>query len=332
MDNSVLDISGIRNGDIRAVSGALSLVESGSPGQILELLQSLHPFSGKSRVLGVTGSPGAGKSTLVEQLARRYICSEKVGILAVDPTSPFSGGAFLGDRVRMQGLSTDPRIYIRSMATRGHVGGLAPSVIDALTVLSAAGYASLLVETVGAGQDEVDIIRAAGVTLVVLVPGMGDDIQAIKAGIMEIGDIFVINKSDREGVEQTRREIEALLSLADVTAGWTPPIVETVATTGEGIDELVSAIDDCRSYFLSIGEARKREFSAHREWLERRLSEEIMDRFWRQLEPAHLQETVRRLVDRRVDPLTAVRSLLERGLSKPLVGTSKLELENEKQT
>ena len=195
-------------------------------------------------MIGITGAPGAGKSSLVDKLALYYRDrGERVGIIAVDPSSPFSGGAILGDRIRMQTLGLDPGVFIRSMATRGNLGGLARATVDAVAILDAAGYSKIIVETVGVGQDEVEIVKAAEVSVIVLVPGMGDDIQAIKAGIMEIGDVFVINKADREGVFATEKELESLLSLATRGDGWDPPIVKTVATEGQGVAELAGAIE-----------------------------------------------------------------------------------------
>src|SRR5690348_6416169 len=227
------------NGDTRALARVITLVENRSA-ESLPLLQQLFPHTGKSTVLGVTGSPGSGKSTLVDRLAAAYRRhSKELAIVAVDPSSPFTGGAILGDRVRMQ----TPGVYIRSMATRGHLGGLAAATADVVTVLDAAGKNPILVETVGVGQDEIDIVKLADISLVVLVPGMGDDIQALKAGIMEIGDIFVINKCDRPGVENMERAVLAMLSLAHRSDGWQPPVVKTVATEGTGIDELAGTIE-----------------------------------------------------------------------------------------
>ncbi len=234
----------MRSGDVRALARAISTVENRAPGWS-ELLKALFQHSGKARVLGLTGPPGAGKSTLVDQLARFYRKHKRtVGIIAVDPTSPYTGGAILGDRIRMQEHFSDPGIYIRSMATRGSLGGLARTTADVATVLDASGRDLIMIETVGVGQDEVDIVRLADVTILILVPGMGDDVQTIKAGIMEIADIFVINKSDRDGAEHVEREIRTLQSLAMRHDGWTPPIVKTVASQGVGIEELAGAISD----------------------------------------------------------------------------------------
>ncbi len=255
-------------------------MENSRDGRITELLKKIFPRTGQAFVIGVTGSPGSGKSTLVDQLAHQYKDLEpKVGIVLVDPTSPFSGGAILGDRIRMQSLFTDPRVFIRSMATRGKMGGLSTAVDEALMVLDAAGYGTLIVETVGVGQDEVDIVKTAHMTLVVLVPGMGDDIQTMKAGIMEIGDIFVINKADRDGVTRTEREVEALLSLSSREDGWEAPIVKTVATQGEGILELVEAIEKYRN-LLSDPQGRKRREVP---WFRERLVEKLRDHLTRDL-------------------------------------------------
>jgi LAO/AO transport system kinase len=241
-------IEQLRSGDERALARAISTVENRTPGWS-ELLKALFPHSGHARILGLTGPPGAGKSTLVDQLARHYRKETRtVGIIAVDPTSSYTGGAILGDRIRMQQHFADPGIYIRSMATRGSLGGLARTTADVATVLDAAGRDLIMIETVGVGQDEVDIVRLADITVVILVPGMGDDVQSIKAGIMEIADIFVINKSDREGAERVEREILALQSLAVRSDRWTPPIVKTVASEGAGVKELAAAIRDYEVY------------------------------------------------------------------------------------
>jgi LAO/AO transport system kinase len=224
-------------------------------------MKEVFPHSGKGLVIGITGAPGAGKSSLVDKLALLYRTqNERVGIVAVDPSSPFSGGAILGDRIRMQALGLDKGVFIRSMATRGNLGGLARATVDAVSILAAAGYEKIVVETVGVGQDEVEIVKAADVCVVVLVPGMGDDIQAIKAGIMEIADIFVINKADREGVYSTEKELEALLSLAHREDGWQPPIVKTVATENKGIADLAAAIERYRDFHFSsdLGKQHRR--------------------------------------------------------------------------
>src|SRR5215470_2644252 len=241
-------IERLRAGDARALARAISTVENRGT-ESAELLKALFPHSGRARMIGLTGAPGAGKSTLVDQLAKHYRRAGKtLGIIAVDPTSPYTGGAILGDRIRMQDHHADPGIYIRSMATRGSLGGLARTTADVATVLDASGRDLVLIETVGVGQDEVDIVRLADITVVMLVPGMGDDVQTIKAGIMEIADIFVINKSDHPGAERVEREIRAMQSLAIRHDGWTPPIVKTVASEGKGVQELAVAIADYEAY------------------------------------------------------------------------------------
>ena len=252
-------VENILRGDVRAVSRAISSVENGGA-QAQELLRRLFPHTGHATLLGITGAPGAGKSTLVDSLAT--VLRKKrhtVGVLAVDPSSPFTGGAILGDRVRMQAHDSDPGTYIRSMATRGALGGLSAATLDATVVLDAAGKDFILVETVGVGQDEVEIMRLADVTLVLLVPGMGDDVQAFKAGIMEIADIFVINKSDLPGAERLEQEIRALLSLTPpASQPWLPPIVKTVATAQQGVEELWETISRYLSFSRDQGILKQR--------------------------------------------------------------------------
>ena len=251
-------VTRLREGNPRALARAISMVENRTP-ESGELLKALFPYSGNALLIGLTGSPGAGKSTLVDQIAREYRKQGKtIGIVAVDPTSPFSGGAILGDRIRMQSHHADAGIYIRSMATRGSLGGLAATTADVATVLDAGGRDLVMIETVGVGQDEVDIVRLADVTIVILVPGMGDDVQTIKAGIMEIADIFVINKSDRDGAERVEREIRAMQSLATRHDNWVPPIVKTVASEGSGIAELVETIEKYCEYEQQSGRGSER--------------------------------------------------------------------------
>jgi len=244
MNNQLIER--VAAGDVTAVARAISKVEESAPDSS-DLMKQIFLRTGRALIVGITGAPGAGKSSLVDKLAAFYRKQgERVGIIAVDPSSPFSGGAILGDRIRMQTLSLDKGVFIRSMATRGQLGGLARATVDAVAILDAAGYEKILVETVGVGQDEIEIAKAADVCVVVLVPGMGDDVQTMKAGIMEIGDVLVINKADRDGVLRTEKELEGLLSLAVRADEWQPPIVKTIAIENKGIAELVAAIDGAR--------------------------------------------------------------------------------------
>ena len=304
-------IKRIDEGDAAAVARAISKIEDGSE-DASALMKQIYKASRGGVVIGITGAPGAGKSSLVDKLAQHYReRGERVGIIAVDPSSPFSGGAILGDRIRMQTLGLDEGVFIRSMATRGNLGGLARATVDAVAILDAARYSKIIVETVGVGQDEVEIVKAADVSVVVLVPGMGDDIQAIKAGIMEIGDIFVINKSDREGVYATEKELEALLSLSARADGWDPPIVRTVATEAVGIQELAQAIErfsDRRSN-VQLTSDRRRAIARWRivELLQERLLASV-------LRSDGATDRLERLADevatRRRDPYSAVDELL----------------------
>ncbi len=252
-------IGRVLEGDFRAIARLVTLVENGSR-EAIPYLRELFHHTGRCFSIGITGAPGAGKSTLVDKLAESYRALEKkVGIIAVDPTSPFTGGAILGDRIRMQSRSTDPGTFIRSMATRGHIGGLTRTAADVVTVLDAAGFDIVLLDTVGVGQGEVEVAKTADATVVLIVPGMGDDIQAMKAGIMEIADIFVINKSDRPGADRTEAELRALLSMNSTRAdGWIPAIIRTIAPVGEGLGECLQAIEKYRS-FLANSKMRRDE-------------------------------------------------------------------------
>ena len=294
---------------MRALARAISTVENRAPGWS-DLLKALFPHSGKARVLGLTGPPGAGKSTLVDQLARVYRKDNRtVGIVAVDPTSPYTGGAILGDRIRMQDHFSDPGIYIRSMATRGSLGGLARTTADVTTVLDASGRDLIMIETVGVGQDEVDIVRVADVTVVILVPGMGDDVQTIKAGIMEIADIFVINKSDRDGAEHVEREIRALQSLATRNDRWTPPIIKTVASQGVGIEELAGAISDYEKYLLKENLVLNKSVENWQERLIEMLRDALLEKSRAQLENGDLARLAAEVAEHKRDPYTLVEEI-----------------------
>jgi LAO/AO transport system kinase len=298
-------------GDARSVARAITRVENGAD-DAAALMKAVFPRTGRALIVGITGSPGAGKSSLVDKLALFYReRGERVGIVCIDPSSPFSGGAILGDRIRMQTLGLDKNVFIRSMATRGNLGGLARATVDAVAILDAAGFDKIIVETVGVGQDEVEIVKTADVSVVVLVPGMGDDIQAIKAGIMEIGDVFVINKADREGVLRTEKELEALLSLAHRPDFWNSPIVKTVATESKGIEDLSKAIESYKN-FQTDGEAsltRRRDIAR---W---RLLELLRETLLRQLLNKNgtsetLETLALEVAEKRRDPYSAIEELL----------------------
>jgi LAO/AO transport system kinase len=305
-------IEKLLKGNPRAVARAITKVEDGSKDSA-ELMKSVFPKTGNATIIGITGSPGAGKSSLVDKLALHYReQGEKIGIIAVDPSSPFSGGAILGDRIRMQTLGLDPNVFIRSMATRGKLGGLARATVDAVAILDAAGFDKVIVETVGVGQDEVEIVKTADVSVVVLVPGMGDDIQAIKAGIMEIGDVFVINKADREGVIRTEKELESLLSLAHRHDFWDPPIVKTIATENKGIEDLAEAIKSYKD-FLAKGESsleRRRDIAKWRllELLQERLLRDVLSRNGTD---EKLEDMALEVAEKKRDPYSAVEEILK---------------------
>ncbi len=304
--------SGVLERDPRAIARAISLAEDRAA-EAVPLLKTLFPHTGRAFTIGITGAPGSGKSTLAERLASLYReRGELVGIIAVDPTSPFSGGAILGDRIRMQSRSLDPGTYIRSMATRGNLGGLSAAARDAISILDAAGYTTILVETVGIGQDEVDIARAADATLLVLVPGMGDDVQAMKAGVMEIADVFVINKADREGVERMEQELAGMLSLSSRPDGWVPPVVCTVATVGSGVEQLGEAIASYRNFLEHSGRERREIESARQrliELLRERLLEIVLER---KLSDGELRSYIEEVAARRRDPYSVVEEIIGR--------------------
>jgi len=301
--------------DRRAIARAISAVESGDA-LGTELLKELFAASGKAEVIGVTGSPGAGKSTLVEKLAGAYRgAGARVGIIAVDPTSPFSGGALLGDRIRMQSLASDKDIYIRSMATRGELGGLAPTTHDVVTILDAAGCDVVLIETVGVGQDEVEVARLADATVLLLVPGMGDDVQTFKAGVMEIADLYVLNKADLAGANRLEQEVEAMLSMAARGEGWRPPIIKVIATTGSGIGEVKEALEQFRLFQEQRAgkEKRRRSYWRRRllELLRRHLFEQVVRE---RLRDGALDKLIDDLLEHRADPYSLVERIVAQTL------------------
>jgi LAO/AO transport system kinase len=307
-------IDRIRAGDVRALSRAISLVENNAPGAN-DLLSACFPFTGKAQIIGLTGAPGSGKSTLTHEVAKQFRAQGKtVGILAVDPTSPYTGGAILGDRIRMQQHEGDPGVYVRSMATRGYLGGLARTTADAATVLEASGKDVLLIETVGVGQDEVDIVRLADVTLVMLVPGMGDDVQSIKAGIMEIANIFVVNKSDREGADRVEREIRAMQSLTSKhdTGDWIPPVVRTVASQGLGVDNLVAAMERYTEYLQQNQLLIQKRVENWRTRLVEMLRQQFVERgIGDRMGREALERHARAIAEHREDPYALVPQLME---------------------
>jgi LAO/AO transport system kinase len=309
-------IEKVLNGEPRSIARAITAVENGDA-NAAELMKAIFPNTGKALVIGITGAPGAGKSSLVDKLALFYKDKgERIGIICVDPTSPFSGGAILGDRIRMATLGLDKNVFIRSMATRGNLGGLSRATADAVAILDAAGFHKIIVETVGVGQDEVEIVKTADVSVVVLVPGMGDDIQAIKAGIMEIGDVFVINKADREGVLRTQKELESLLSLAHRPDFWNPPIVKTIATENKGIEDLSTAIESYRA-FSQQGDASLTRKQAIARWrLVELLREKLLTTLLGQSgTEAKLEQLVLSIAAKETDLYSAVEDLVERSVS-----------------
>ena len=299
------------DGDRRALSRAISLLESGDPSSRV-ILRQVYPYTGRAQILGITGAPGTGKSTLVSALAREFRRRGRtVGIVAVDPSSPFTGGALLGDRIRMQELAGDTGIFIRSMASRGHLGGLARATGEVVKLLDAAGFSLIVVETVGAGQSEVEVAGAAHTTIVVDVPGLGDDIQAIKAGILEIADILVVNKADLPGADRRVAQLEAMLDMGCAQADWRPPVLRTVATRGEGVGELADAVERHWAFLQAGGRlAEFRRRQAEQEFEEALRYEAMRLLRERVLDPDRHAELVERICQRELDPYSAASKVL----------------------
>jgi GTPase len=303
----------VRAGHVRAVSRAITAIENHAP-EGEDLLRLLFPHTGQAYLTGVTGAPGTGKSTLVDRLSAFHRKNhEQVGVIAVDPTSPYSGGAILGDRIRMQAHAGDPGTFIRSMATRGFLGGLARATAEVALLLDAAGKKHVLIETVGVGQDEIDIVRLADCVLVVMVPGLGDDIQNMKAGLMEIGDIFVLNKADREGADRLEQQLLAMLSLVMPRDGWHPPVVRAVATENKGIEELALAVKKFEKHFEASGERKRKHMEHWKNRLVELLGSRLMERaLGGSGGEARLVELAEEVAERKKDPFTAVKEILKR--------------------
>jgi LAO/AO transport system kinase len=305
----------VRAGDTRAISRAITAIEN-SDARAEDLLRELFPSTGRAYLIGITGAPGTGKSTLVDKLAAHYRARGKtVGIIAVDPTSPYTGGAVLGDRIRMQGHATDSGIFIRSMATRGFFGGLARATADAALVLDSAGKQVVLIETVGVGQDEIDVVRLAECTLVLVVPGLGDDVQNMKAGLMEVADIFVLNKAEREGADRLEQQLHAMLELApshNDGRGWKPPVIRTTATEGKGIGELADAIDKFHEQRERSGEQRAKILEYWKQRLLLLLETQLLARALGGEGQRVLESLASEVAERKKNPYTAVRELIAR--------------------
>jgi LAO/AO transport system kinase len=309
-------IKGVLAGDRRSIAKAITTIENNTA-EAQKLIASIYPHTGKAHIIGLTGPPGSGKSTLIEKIIREYRQKGKtVGVIAVDPTSPFTGGAFLGDRIRMQELSTDQGVFIRSMATRNYLGGIAKATKDAVKVLDAAGKDVVIVETVGAGQSEVEIIKVAQTIVVLFAPGLGDEIQAIKAGIMEIADIFVVNKADRENANKAVMDIQAMLQLNSKERTWKPPVLKTTALTGEGVQQLIEKIVEHRLFLEKELERKRSREKAEAELVEA-IKEKVASSIIEELKKeGKLEELLQKILEKKVDPASIAEKLLKEKFRK----------------
>ena len=307
---------GVLAADRRSIARAITVIENNAP-KAQELISSIYPQTGKAHIIGLTGPGGSGKSTLIEKIIREYRQKDKtVGVIAVDPTSPFTGGAFLGDRIRMQDLSTDQGVFIRSMATRNYAGGIAKATKDAVKVLDAAGKNIVIVETVGAGQSEVEIIKVAQTIVVLFAPGLGDEIQAIKAGIMEIGDIFVVNKADRENANKAVMDIQAILQLNNKEKTWKPPVLTTTALTGEGVSQLIKKIEEHRLFLENELERKRSREKAEAELVEA-IKEKVASSIIEELKnEGKFEEFLQRILEKKIDPASIAEKLLNEKFGK----------------
>ena len=307
-------VQGVLSGDRRSIARAITIMEN-NEAEAKKLINTIYPYTGKAHVIGLTGPGGSGKSTLIEKIVRECRRRGKtVGVIAVDPTSPFTGGAFLGDRIRMQELSTDQGVFIRSMATRNYPGGIAKATKDAVKILDAAGKDIVIVETVGAGQSEVEIIKVAQTVVVIHAPGLGDEIQAIKAGLMEIADIFVVNKADRENADKAVMDIQAIMQLNNKEKAWKTPIIKTVALTGEGVQQLIKELEEHRQFLEKERERKKSLLRAETELTEA-LKEKVVSSIIDELKKEEkFEELLRKILEREIDPALAAEKLLHKKL------------------
>jgi len=301
---------GVLAGDRRSIARAITMVENNGP-EAHKLIAAVFPHTGKAHIIGLTGPGGSGKSTLIEKMVREFRrMGKKVGVVAVDPTSPFTGGAFLGDRIRMQDLSTDEGVFIRSMASRNYPGGIARATKDAVKILDAAGNDVVIVETVGAGQSEVEIIKVAQTTVVIHAPGLGDEIQAIKAGLMEIADVFVVNKADRENADKAVMDIQGVLQMNNKQVGWKPPILKTTALTGEGVPQLIEKLEEHRRFLEKEKEHRKSLLRAEAELVEAIKEKTVSSLVSDLRRQGKFEGLLQKILDKEIDPASAAERLL----------------------